>query len=308
MKFKCFALQVFFLVIVMATTAQEKFTTYTIKKGENLYSIARHFHIPVTQLKEANGLSDESILKIGQKIKIPSKASISQKIVEKPVAKQTPETALNTTTQVNNHPQTHIVTGKETLWSISKKYGVTVAQIKQWNHLTGDGIHTGQKLIVVAQPEVEQTPVTTTQFQPQPQPKISQPVEQKPVVEQKPAAVEQQPSTIVQKPVNTTISGKPAGESFFASAFKNTGNQLSGVASTFKTASGWLDKKYYVLINNVTEGSIVAVAANNKVVYAKVLGSLPDIKEDNGVLLRINNAAASALGITDNKFNAVVNY
>lgn len=300
MKFKCFALQVLFLVMVVAATAQEKFITYTIKKGENLYSIARHFHVPVAQLKEANGLSDESILKIGQKIKIPSKTSASQKNVEKPVTKQTPETTVNTTVPASDHSQIHIVTGKETLWSISKKYGITVAQIKQWNHLTGDGIHTGQKLIVAAGTEVEQVPVTTTP--PQPQPKNSQPVEQKP------AEVAQQPVTIAQKTVNTTITGKPAGESFFASAFKNTGNQLTGVASTFKTASGWLDKKYYVLINNVTEGSIVAVAANNKVVYAKVLGGLPDIKEDNGVLLRINNAAASALGITDNKFTAVVNY
>jgi LysM repeat protein len=299
MKLKYFVLQIFFLVLVLAATAQEKFTTYTVKKGETLSSISHHFHIPVEKIKEANGLTDKSILKVGQKIKIPSKAA-EQKSVEKSAAKQTSETSANTAVSANRH-RIHIVTEKETLWSIGKKYGITVAQIKEWNHLTGDGIHNGQKLLVM-QPEVEQAPETVAQAQPQPE--TSQ---QEPVVEQKPAPVEQQAAP-VEKPVNIAVANKSAGESFFASAFRNTGNQLSGIASTFKTASGWLDKKYYVLINNVTEGSIVAVTANNKTVYAKVLGSLPDIKEDNGVLLRINNAAASALGVIDMKFDVMVNY
>ena len=60
--------------------------------------------------------------------------------------------------------------------------------------------------------------------------------------------------------------------------------------------------------NNVDAGTIVRISANNKTVVAKVLGPLPDIKEDNGLTFRISNAAASALGLADTKFNAVVSY
>ncbi len=36
----------------------------------------------------------------------------------------------------------------DTLYRISKKYGVTVAQLKEWNHLVGNTISIGQRLIV----------------------------------------------------------------------------------------------------------------------------------------------------------------
>ena len=43
---------------------------------------------------------------------------------------------------------THIVAAKETMFSISKQYGVTVQQLKDWNKLEGNEISIGQELIV----------------------------------------------------------------------------------------------------------------------------------------------------------------
>ncbi|WP_343703401.1 glucosaminidase domain-containing protein [Chitinophaga sp.] len=42
----------------------------------------------------------------------------------------------------------HTVTQKETLYSISRRYNITVAQLQQWNNLADNGIKTGQQLIV----------------------------------------------------------------------------------------------------------------------------------------------------------------
>lgn len=42
----------------------------------------------------------------------------------------------------------HTVTGKETLYSISRQYSVTVAQLQQWNNLQENSIKIGQQLIV----------------------------------------------------------------------------------------------------------------------------------------------------------------
>lgn len=43
---------------------------------------------------------------------------------------------------------THVVKKGESLGSIAKKYHVSVAKIKQWNHLKKDTIHVGQKLVI----------------------------------------------------------------------------------------------------------------------------------------------------------------
>lgn len=82
-------------------------------------------------------------------------------------------------------------------------------------------------------------------------------------------------------------------------------------AGIFKTTSGWQDAKYYLLMDKVSPGTIVKVInpTNNKAVYAKVLGEMSGIRQNSGLDVRISNAAASALEISDDgKFIVKVNY
>jgi hypothetical protein len=81
----------------------------------------------------------------------------------------------------------------------------------------------------------------------------------------------------------------------------------------FKTTSGWQDAKYYLLIDGVPTGTIVKVTnpGNNLAVYAKVLGEMNGIRQNEGYDIRISNAAASTLGIPVSdtvKFILKVNY
>ncbi|HEV7781256.1 MAG TPA: hypothetical protein VGO58_08310, partial [Chitinophagaceae bacterium] len=79
----------------------------------------------------------------------------------------------------------------------------------------------------------------------------------------------------------------------------------------FKTTSGWQDAKYYLLIDKVAPGTIIKIVnpTNNKIVYAKVLGEMSGIRQNEGLNIRISNAAASALAITEqDKFIVKVNY
>ena len=90
---------------------------------------------------------------------------------------------------------------------------------------------------------------------------------------------------------------------------KNT-TVTSGI---FKTTSGWQDAKYYLLIDGVPTGTIVKVINpdNNIAVYAKVLGEMNGIRQNEGYDIRISNAAASTLGIAvsdTDKFVLKVNY
>jgi hypothetical protein len=94
--------------------------------------------------------------------------------------------------------------------------------------------------------------------------------------------------------------------SFFESAFleqvqKNpTSQDLKVFSSVFKTISGWSDGKHYVLIDNLVPGTIVKLInpMNRQAVYAKVLGEMPRIKQNEGLDIRISDAAAEKLGLT----------
>lgn len=92
-------------------------STYTVKKGDTLYSIAKKNKTTVSKLKELNKLKTDSI-KVGQVIKLPTAAVASSYTVKK----------------------------GDTLYSISKKTGVSVTNLKKINNLKNDRIYIGQKL------------------------------------------------------------------------------------------------------------------------------------------------------------------
>ena len=71
-----------------------------------------------------------------------------------------------------------------------------------------------------------------------------------------------------------------------------------------------LYSKYYCLHNSATQGSIVKITnnSNGKIIYAKVLDVIPDIKQNNGVIIRISNAAAAELGTGENQFECTLSY
>ncbi|MBS1602559.1 MAG: hypothetical protein JST42_07810, partial [Bacteroidetes bacterium] len=96
----------------------------------------------------------------------------------------------------------------------------------------------------------------------------------------------------------------------FKGDFSESGKSASGTAGTFKSTSGWQDGKYYALMNNIAVGTIVKVSDGytGKIIYAKVLGALPDMKESAGLTIRISNAAASELGEGEGRFNVAVSY
>lgn len=52
-------------------TGSQRYTTYTIQSGDNLWDIAAKFDVTVSQLKSVNNLKNNSRLKPGQKIRIP---------------------------------------------------------------------------------------------------------------------------------------------------------------------------------------------------------------------------------------------
>jgi LysM repeat protein len=93
-------------------------------KGTSLLKIAEANNIRLVKLLEYNGLED-GLLQNDQVIYLEPK----------PLAASTRQAM-------------HTVQPKEGLYSISKKYGVTIQQLKEWNNLSGEALSVGQQLVV----------------------------------------------------------------------------------------------------------------------------------------------------------------
>ena len=121
--------------------AGPSFETYTVKKGDSLWAIARRYSISLNELYAANGLNKNSTLNIGQKIKIPTDGSTATVTTLQADAYQ-PTTTLNADTT------SHKVRSGDTLSRIARKYGTTVGAIKAANGKTSDVIRLGETLVI----------------------------------------------------------------------------------------------------------------------------------------------------------------
>ena len=104
--------------------------------GETMYDIAQRNGIMLQNLYDYNQITSDGYLSKGTKIFLRP-GMISDETNSVPQA-QTASVKISM----------HEVLPKENLYSISKKYGVTVDQLKSWNNLTSDGLQVGQQLIV----------------------------------------------------------------------------------------------------------------------------------------------------------------
>ena len=150
-------------------------TNYTVQKGDSLWSIANKFNVSVESLKTANNLTS-NLLNIGQTLKIPTE--------EKPVTgdytvytiskgdslysiAQKYNTTVDDLVKYNNLSSTNLKVGEQlliptsesklntytvksgdSLYSIAKKYGITVDELKKANGLTSNNLSLNQKLVI----------------------------------------------------------------------------------------------------------------------------------------------------------------
>ena len=98
-------------------TNSTEYTSYTIKKGDSLYSISKTYGVSVEDIMKYNNLKT-NLLNIGQTIKIP----------------------------LSNNTKTYIVKRGDTLYSIAKANNTTVEEIKTKNNLTSNTLTIGKTL------------------------------------------------------------------------------------------------------------------------------------------------------------------
>ena len=119
--------------------SENKPTKHKVAKGETLYDIARENNMTVDELKQQNNLSSNN-LQLGQVLTI-KKINSNNKTAKISSDKKKNEKQKSGIT-------THIVKSGESLFSIRRKYGCKLDQLKQWNNISGESLQIGQKLII----------------------------------------------------------------------------------------------------------------------------------------------------------------
>ena len=145
------------------TTTKLVVKYHKVRRNETISMVARKYGVSVSSIKKWNGLRS-SRLKRGQTLKINTykKVRVEQPeteeeetvdVEETVVAETTPVAApqkkkkeTTTTTTAPRNPERHKVQRGETLASIAGQYGVTIADIREWNDLKSDNIRVGDKL------------------------------------------------------------------------------------------------------------------------------------------------------------------
>ncbi len=286
----------------------EKYLLHKVAAKETWTAIARKYNLETGEVIQANpGIID---LKKGQIIKIPVK----------PAGKTTQAAAINPSPipAENSGPITYKVKASETLYSISRKYQVSIEELKRWNHLDSDQVKEGQILIVghgsspamLKKPESQVMQAASESSAISSEKKTSSP----PVSDNRPEA-----STMV-KPVvaasEKNKGGKPLpNPEINVKEITKSGNKIlsqvneSGIC-TWISDPAEKGSGFFALHRTAPAGTIIKVTSkmNGRSVFVKVVGSLPDTGDNEKVVIKISEAAAQRLLALDRYFQVELSY
>ncbi|MEB8328246.1 LysM peptidoglycan-binding domain-containing protein [Flavobacteriaceae bacterium KMM 6897] len=115
---------------------------YRVRSGDYLGKIAERHGVGVSQLKQWNGLSGNTV-RIGQRLTIYAKNPVTSS------SSNTSSSSSNSSTKsaIASDTKVHMVKSGDSLWTISKKYpGITIENLREWNGIRGNDIKIGAKI------------------------------------------------------------------------------------------------------------------------------------------------------------------
>jgi len=129
---------------------------HEVLKGETLSVIAKKYGLTVNDLTQANNLTVQKAIKVGQAILIPMSGAI--KATKPPVAMTSNVASSATASALAPSPvaaratptssSSYTVRRGDTLSDIAAKFSVTINDLKKWNKLTSTRLNIGQKLAI----------------------------------------------------------------------------------------------------------------------------------------------------------------
>ena len=156
-------LYLFIVILILATFITGNIyanTTYTIKKGDNPYKIAKKFKVKTQDIVKVNNLKPDK-LKPGMKITIPLAKNVSHK--KDKLSRKKDKGRSHETDKINSSKPSFSKVGKrgllkdslshrvkkgDTLSSLAKKYSISVNELKEINNLKSAKLKIGKKLLL----------------------------------------------------------------------------------------------------------------------------------------------------------------
>jgi LysM repeat protein len=295
---------------------------HRIETAEGWFSIARMYGVSYAELRMANKDSADKLIP-GRTILIPAD---KLKSTDAHFGKN----------YIQQKEIFYQVKEGETLFSIAKRFTTNVDSLKKWNHLNG-ALKKGQRLIVGYGSTTEAQKVFADEGKTKKKQednsdsvsgikKVTVPLDHKNVV-----TVGKQDSSKQSHKDGTPVPVKPARPSApdstkmikTASSLKYNETKKSGVAHAKgrkelneNGVASWIrdddinPNKYYALHRSAPIGTIIKVSnkMNNKYVFVKVVGTLPDTGDNTDLIIKISKASAEKLGVRDSKFQCELNY
>ena len=287
------------------------YVEHKVAAKESFFSVGRLYNVNPRSIASYNKMDYNKGLFLDKTIRIPL-------------------TDTNFTQKANKGTPLYYKAGEKDDWnSISKTFKVPVDRLRTWNE---GPVKKGQKLVVgllisnemkamtftgKKEEEIVKKDIKEEKEAMKEEKKDLQKAEKEEIkAEEKVPQIKEDPKAI-QVVEKTAVEPGNYQQGFFKSGFEQqvrtrpARNQQTVTAGIFKTSSGWQDSKYYLLIDGVAPGTIVRIQnpSNNRTIYAKVLGEMSGIRLNDGLNIRMSNAAAAALEVTEtDKFIVKVYY
>ena len=223
------------------------FILHKVTPQETLFAISRKYQVSVGEIQSANEVLKQG-LKIGQTIRIP--------FVEKNV--------------VPAGTSMHKVNPGETLFSISKKYGVSVDSLKQWNKLQGNDLSVGQTLVLkestlgssatVPVTAAVSTASTTTPVAPKsPESKPATPTKSTEKKKEEPKSKPEQAKAAGSSSTVASVNSTPIAPGEWISHTVKQGETLFALATQYGSSVDDLIKWNALNSNNLRSGQVIKV-------------------------------------------------
>ncbi|WP_367209792.1 LysM peptidoglycan-binding domain-containing protein [Sphingobacterium sp. R2] len=251
----------------------EEFILFKIEKGDNYYQLSKKYKITVGQLTQING---NGTLNLGQIVKIPTGRKAKPVITND----RSNPAALNLRNPQQQEGFTEYIVGeKETLYAISKRFSISVEDIKKANNLKNNIISGGMKLMIPNQPL---------------------PPERPKLVEPKGIEIVSPDSTDDDNKEENQISTNRYG--IREKSERGIGVWIDGLSSQ-GTSNLALHKSAPV-------GTILKITnpMTKSVTYAKVVGKFNDNAENQNAIVVLSKSAAASIGALDKRFQVEIAY
>lgn len=246
----------------------QRYVIHKLTPQETYYQLSRTYGVPVKDIMNSN---NKKSLRNGDTVKIPRGSALSQssEVKKAPVE--------NKNILINPQDVTEYKVGKsETLYAISKRFGISVDDIKKINGLKTESLREGQ-LIKIPNHSL-------------PEPKIETPV------------VQEIPQEIREH--------QPIDESLFKpNKYGIRENKERGIGVWMDSLKGD-GQTSLALHKSAPIGTILKITnpMNRSVTFAKVVGKFGDNEDTQDAIVVLSKSVATSIGVLDRKFQVEITY